>query len=117
MSEPSYRQAGGTGLGEEVEGYLLWQATIAEAERRAREFVRPLEWTTTAQRIEIEQRYVTDRLDRAREDLERIANRCVSLRGEYERRYRTLRLRCVGWTVAASACCAATGALTLLWPH
>ncbi|MER5699896.1 hypothetical protein ABT255_31455 [Streptomyces mirabilis] len=76
-------------LGNQVEGYLLWQATITVAEQRAREFVQPMEWLTTAQRTEIEQQYVSDSLHHAQKDLERISARCLSLRGEYERRYRS----------------------------
>ncbi|MFI9547649.1 cytochrome C oxidase subunit I [Streptomyces sp. NPDC052016] len=116
MSDPSHREATNVDLGNEVEGYLLWQAKIMEAERRAREFVAPMEWTTTAQREEIEQRYVADSLTRARGDLEKVAARCVSLRGEYERRYRTLRLRCVAWTLATNAGFVAVAAsFVLLW--
>ncbi|MFI7498552.1 cytochrome C oxidase subunit I [Streptomyces sp. NPDC049687] len=103
MSDMPGRTTAGAGLGNEVEGYLLWQATISVAEERAAEFVRPMDWLTTSQRAEIEQRYVADSLQRARQDLERIAARCRSLRGEYERRYRTLRLRCVGWVLASCA--------------
>ena len=102
------------GLADEAEGYLLWQARIAEAERRADEFLRPLEWLTTAQRTEIEQRYVADSLRRARQDLERIAARCVSLRAEYEHRYQKLRRRCVGLTVAFCAGCTMAAALLLI---
>ncbi|MGW7240470.1 cytochrome C oxidase subunit I [Streptomyces sp. NPDC054804] len=87
-------------LANEVEGYLLWQARIAEAEQRAREFTGHLDWLTTSQRDEVERHYVEDSLKRARQDLERIAARCVSLRGEYERRYRGLRARCAGWALA-----------------
>ncbi|MFE4966479.1 cytochrome C oxidase subunit I [Streptomyces sp. NPDC056660] len=87
-------------LANEVEGYLLWQARIAEAEQRAREFTGRLDWLTTTQRDEVERHYVEDSLKRARQDLERIAARCVSLRGEYERRYRGLRARCAGWALA-----------------
>jgi hypothetical protein len=87
-------------LSNEVEGYLLWHARITEAEQRAHEFVRPMEWLTTAQRTEIEQRYVTESLRHARKDLERIAARCVSLRAEYEHRYQELWRRCVGWALA-----------------
>ncbi|MFG3012404.1 cytochrome C oxidase subunit I [Streptomyces cinerochromogenes] len=94
--------AGGD-LGNEVEGYLLWQARIAEAERRAREFTGPLDWMTTAQREQIEQHYVADSLQRAKADLERIAARCVSLRAEYEQRYQELRRRCLGVTLAVCA--------------
>jgi hypothetical protein len=101
-------------LGNEVEGYLLWQATIAEATRRAQAFVRPMEWLTTAQRTEIEQHYIADSLTQARKDLERIAARCLSLRAEYEGRYRELRRRCVGWTLAVCVCFTTVAALLLM---
>lgn len=104
-------QAGG--LGDQVEGYLLWQATIAVAEQRAQAFVEPMEWLTTSQRADVEQRYVADSLHHARRDLERIAARCRSLRGEYEARYRELRRRCVGWAVAVGACLASVTAAAL----
>lgn len=103
MGEMSRQDAVGARLGNEAEGYLLWQATIAVAEERAREFVRPMDWLTTSQRVEIERHYVTDSLQRARQDLERIAARCVSLRGEYELRYRKLRLRCMAGALALCA--------------
>ncbi|MGM0350683.1 cytochrome C oxidase subunit I [Streptomyces sp. Adlamb9] len=115
MSDPSLRQGATEGeLSNEVEGYLLWQARIAEAEQRAQEFVRPMDWLTTAQRAEIEQSYVEDALRRARKDLERIAARCTSLRAEYENRYRELRRRCVGWTLGVCAGLAAAVTLLLL---
>ncbi|MEU4878329.1 cytochrome C oxidase subunit I [Streptomyces sp. NPDC021608] len=101
------------GLGDQVEGYLLWQATIAVAEERARTFVEPMDWLTTSQRADVEQRYIADSLHHARRDLERIAARCRSLRGEYESRYRELRRRCVGWAVAAGACLASVTAAAL----
>ncbi|MEU8466406.1 cytochrome C oxidase subunit I [Streptomyces sp. NPDC029006] len=108
------KQGAGTGgdLGNEVEGYLLWQARVAEAEQRAREFTGSLDWLTTAQREEIERRYAADSLRRARADLERIAARCVSLRAEYEQRYRELRRRCLAMTLAV--CAALTTVATLL---
>ncbi|MFF5187510.1 cytochrome C oxidase subunit I [Streptomyces sp. NPDC000345] len=104
MSDLTGKGTAGAGVGDEAEGFLLWQARIAVAEERAREFVRPIEWLTTSQRADIEQRYVAESLQRAREDLERVAARCRSLRGEYEQRYRTLRLRCFGWVLAAGTC-------------
>ncbi|MFI0810693.1 cytochrome C oxidase subunit I [Streptomyces echinatus] len=113
MSGPQRQGAGPDGdLGNEVEGYLLWQARVAEAERRAREFSGTLDWLTTAQREEIERRYTADSLRRARADLERIAARCVSLRAEYEHRYQVLRRRCVG--VALAVCAGFTTLATLL---
>ncbi|MFF7354930.1 MULTISPECIES: hypothetical protein [Streptomyces] len=108
------RQDSDGALANEVEGYLLWQARIAEAERRAREFAGPLEWLTTGQREEIERRYVADSLQRARADLERIAARCASLRAEYEQRYQELRRRCVGVALAVCAGCTAVAALLLV---
>ncbi|MER7983958.1 cytochrome C oxidase subunit I [Streptomyces sp. NPDC095817] len=89
-------------LGNEIEGYLLWQATVAEAEQRARDFTLPMEWLTTSQRADIEQRYTAESLRCARADLERIAARCRSLRAEYETRYQLLRRRCVVWTLTLS---------------
>ncbi|MFD7997553.1 cytochrome C oxidase subunit I [Streptomyces mexicanus] len=90
-------------LANQVEGYLLWQARVAEAEERARAFTEPLHWLTGAQREEIEQHYVRDCLVRARADLQRVADRCRALRGEYEERYRHLRARCVACAVAGIA--------------
>ncbi|MEU6282794.1 cytochrome C oxidase subunit I [Streptomyces sp. NPDC047028] len=109
----SRQRAEGVRLGNEVEGYLLWQATVAVAEQRAREFVTPLDWLTTAQRTEVEQAYVADSLRRAQQDLERIAARCRSLRGEYEERYRTLRARCLAGTLAVGACLVAVAAASV----
>ncbi|MFF4755676.1 cytochrome C oxidase subunit I [Streptomyces sp. NPDC002514] len=110
MSELAPRGTDGE-LSNQVEGYLLWQARIAEAERRAREFVRPMDWLTTAQRAQIEQRHVSDSLQRARQDLERVAARCASLRAEYESRYRRLRRRCLGLTLTVCAALATLAAL------
>ncbi|MFG2452858.1 cytochrome C oxidase subunit I [Streptomyces sp. NPDC048512] len=96
-------------LGNEVEGFLLWQATVTEAEQRARDFTVAMDWLTTSQRADIEQRYISESLQRARTDIERIAARCLSLRAEYENRYQSLRKRCVAWTltltVGAMAVC------------
>ncbi|MFF1446296.1 cytochrome C oxidase subunit I [Streptomyces sp. NPDC058295] len=90
-------------LGNTVEGYLLWQARIAEAEQRAQDFVQPMQWLTTSQRTEIECHYVADSLRRARRDLERLAARSLSLRAEYEHRYRQLQRRCLGLTLTVCA--------------
>ncbi|MFE9607609.1 cytochrome C oxidase subunit I [Streptomyces sp. NPDC006012] len=110
MSELARQDTDGE-LANQVEGYLLWQARIAEAERRAQEFVRPMDWLTTSQRAQVEQRHVSDSLQRAQQDLERIAARCASLRAEYESRYRLLRRRCLGLTLAVCAALATLAAL------
>ncbi|MEU6476452.1 cytochrome C oxidase subunit I [Streptomyces sp. NPDC047017] len=95
----------------QVEGYLLWQARVAEAEERARAFTAPLHWLTTAQREEIEEHYARDCLARARADLQRVADRCRALRGEYEARYRRLRARCLALVIAGIAVAAAAALL------
>lgn len=100
-------------LGNTVEGYLLWQARVAEAERRAQEFVQPMEWLTTSQRAEIEGHYVADSLRRARRDLERLAARSLSLRAEYEHRYQQLRRRCMGLALTVGAAFLTTVATVL----
>lgn len=113
---PDGKPVGSAEVVNQVEGYLLWQARVAEAERRARAFTEPMQWLTTAQREEIEEHYVRDCLLRARADLQRVADRCRALRGEYEERYRQLRARCLAFVLAALAVLAAAGALTLARP-
>ncbi|GGX96935.1 cytochrome C oxidase subunit I [Streptomyces anandii] len=107
------RPAGAADVVNQVEGYLLWQARVAEAEERARAFTEPMEWLTGAQREEIEEHYTRDCLLRARSDLQRVADRCRALRGEYEERYRRLRARCFACVLAALALLAATAVATL----
>ncbi|MFB7502802.1 cytochrome C oxidase subunit I [Streptomyces broussonetiae] len=113
MSGPPRQEADNT-LADEAAGYLLWQARVAEAERRAREFTGPLDWLTSAQREEIERRHISDGLARARADLERIAARCASLRAEYEHRYRELKRRCLAVTLVVCAGCTAVATLLFL---
>ncbi|MFF7140817.1 MULTISPECIES: cytochrome C oxidase subunit I [Streptomyces] len=101
------------GMVNEVEGYLLCRARIAEARQRARAFTEPLEWLTTAQREHIEEHYVRVCLVHAREDLQRVADRCRELRAEYEDRYLRLRARCVAWSIAGVAGAAAMAMITV----
>ncbi|MFF4864295.1 cytochrome C oxidase subunit I [Streptomyces sp. NPDC001231] len=110
---PDGQPAGPAGLVEQVEGYLLWQARVAEAEQRARAFTEPMQWLTTAQREEIEEHYVSDCLLRARTDLQRITERCRALRGEYEERYRQLRARCFAFVLTVLAVFAGAAVLAL----
>ncbi|MFE7211063.1 cytochrome C oxidase subunit I [Streptomyces sp. NPDC001698] len=113
MTDAAKRPDGPAGLVEQVEGYLLWQARVAEAEERARSFTEPMQWLTTAQREEIEEHYVSDCLLRARADLQRVAERCRALRGEYEERYRQLRTRCFAFVLTALAVLAGSAVLAL----
>lgn len=96
----------------QMEGYLLWNAEIEEARRLARRFTDELPWLTTAQREDVERVYAADRAEASRVMLVRIAARATELRGEYSRRYRRLRARCV----AAVVVCVGTagGACTVV---
>lgn len=97
----------------QLEGYLLWNAEVADARHRARELCEQLPWLTTAQREDVERVYAADRLAASRATLTRIAERSVSLRAEYTARYEQLRRRCVATAVlgvtaaAGSLVCAA----------
>lgn len=97
----------------QMEGYLLWNAEIEEARRLARRFTGELPWLTTAQREDVERVYAADRAEASRVMLVRICARATELRGEYSRRYRTLRARCVAAVVvclgtAGGACALVT---------
>ncbi|MEU1488404.1 hypothetical protein [Streptomyces sp. NPDC005752] len=83
----------------QVEGYLLWNAEVDEARRRARSFTDALPWLTSAQREDVERVYVADRVEACRDTLTRIAGRAMELRGEYSARYDRLRARCVALSV------------------
>lgn len=79
----------------QLEGYLLWNAEVAEAHRQARSFADRLPWLTVAQREEVERAYAADRMALSRSVLTRIADRAAELRREYGERYRQLKVRCV----------------------
>ncbi|MFI5757255.1 hypothetical protein [Streptomyces sp. NPDC051569] len=99
----------------QLEGYLLWSAEIGEARSRAVRFTEQLPWLTTAQREDVERVYAADRMSASRATLVRVSDRAAELRGEYARRYRQLRTRCVAATVVAVGAASGTcTALTLL---
>ncbi|MFF1835446.1 hypothetical protein ACFVXE_14745 [Streptomyces sp. NPDC058231] len=99
----------------QMEGYLLWNAEVEEARRRAARFTVELPWLTTAQREDVERVYTTDRVAASRAMLARIAARATELRGEYDARYRRLRARCVATAVVTAGAVGGTcTALTLL---
>ncbi|MBT2510393.1 hypothetical protein J7I98_31985 [Streptomyces sp. ISL-98] len=94
----------------QLEGYLLWNAELEDARRRAGCFTDQLPWLTTAQREDVERVYMAERLAASQAMLVRISARATALRGEYTRRYRRLRKRCV--TTAVVAVGAVTGVCT-----
>ncbi|MEW1910426.1 hypothetical protein AB0442_18545 [Kitasatospora sp. NPDC085895] len=99
-----------TGL-RQLEGYLLWQAEIATAQRDAAAFTELFPWLSTGQREEVAQAYVQKRLQVSRQAVTHIAQRCRELRSEYEDRYRRLRLGLVALLPFATALGAAAAAV------
>jgi hypothetical protein len=80
---------------EQMADYLLWNAEVEEARRRADTFVSRLPWLTTSQRDDVERVYVADRVTASRTMLQRNCDRAAELRGEYGERYQVLKRRCV----------------------
>lgn len=97
-----------------LEGYLLWQAEIAGARRAATAFADQLPWLTTAQREALERAYVQEQLHSSQRTIAHIARRCRTIRGEYEARYRRLRLRAAALCLGAIALAAAASALVTI---
>ncbi|GGO90210.1 hypothetical protein [Wenjunlia tyrosinilytica] len=84
----------------QLEGYLLCQTEIANARAEAEAFARRLPWLTTSQHEEVVALYSRERVELSRRVLRGVADRCRSLRGEYEARYAQLRARLLCVTVA-----------------
>ncbi|MEI7030471.1 hypothetical protein [Streptomyces pratensis] len=99
----------------QLEGFLLWNAEVQGARRRARRLTEQLPWLTTAQRDDLERVYVADRVAASRESLVRIRHRADELREEYTRRYARLRARCVAVTAGALGAAAGFCALLVLY--
>ena len=74
-----------------LEGYLLWQAEVATAQRDAAAFTDLLPWLTTGQREEVARAFAQERLRLSRLAVTHVAQRCRDLRSEYEERYRRLK--------------------------
>ncbi|UNM16560.1 hypothetical protein J4032_16815 [Streptomyces formicae] len=88
----------------QLDGYLYWQAELAEARREAMAFCDKLSWLTTGERRDLEEEYARARVDMAKAATRRIADRCTELRAEYEARYQRLRQRTVAVTLGAASC-------------
>ncbi|MGW4892047.1 cytochrome C oxidase subunit I [Kitasatospora sp. NPDC004240] len=99
-----------------LEGYLLWQAEVLGAERAAVAFADRLPWLTTAQREVVEQAYAQERLLESRQTVTHIARRCRTIRGEYEERYRQLKMRAVALVLGCFTLAAAASVLLAVRP-
>ncbi|GAA2508866.1 hypothetical protein GCM10010406_51670 [Streptomyces thermolineatus] len=105
------RQEASDGINQ-LEGYLLLEAERSSARHDAEEFAARMPWLTGGQREEIVRLYTEDRRRLTRQTLERIADRATELRGEYNDRYRQLRL--ATWCTAAAVIPALTTVFVLL---
>jgi hypothetical protein len=92
-----------------LEGYLLAQAETSAARTEAEAFARRMPWLTEAQHQELVRLYAEDRIALTRRMLQRVADRCGELRGEYSARYEQLRRRlvcvCLAVLLVASGLC------------
>ncbi|WP_262009089.1 hypothetical protein [Streptomyces sp. FIT100] len=88
----------------QLDGYLYWQAELAEARREATAFCDRLSWLTTGERRDLEEEYARARVDMAKAATRRIAGRCIELRAEYEARYQRLRRRTLALTLGTVSC-------------
>ncbi|MCC9311484.1 hypothetical protein LN042_31220 [Kitasatospora sp. RB6PN24] len=95
----------------QLEGYLLWQAEIAEAQRAAAAFTGRLPWLTTGQREEVAEAYVQAHLRLSRQAVAHIVKRIRQVRSEYEERYHRLKIRIAAVVLATLALAAAVLAL------
>jgi len=98
----------------QVEGFLMWHAEVAQAQRDARAFTEKLPWLTTAQREEVERVYVDDRTAASRVMFQRICDRAVELRAEYAGNYVRMKARCVAAAATVTGVVVGSDVLVLL---
>ncbi|MBT2365673.1 hypothetical protein J7E88_10160 [Streptomyces sp. ISL-10] len=84
-----------------LEGYLLAQSRLTQAQEHADEFADLMPWLTTSQREEVVRLYTQDHIAVSRRALEFVSARAAELRVEYTARYETLRRRLLCRSVAA----------------
>lgn len=100
---------------ERMAGYLLWNAELAEARRRAAAFTSNLPWLTTPQREDVERVYVADRVAASRAMLQQNLDRAAELRCEYGERYEYLKRRCVAAVLGCVAAAVGLAAAAVLF--
>ncbi len=100
-----------------LEGHLIWQAEIHNAQTEAEALADRMPWLTYTQRDELVHLYTDARLDVSGSVLLRIAGRSHELRAEYTARYEQLRRRllcaCVAITLGTVALCGCVVLLTV----
>ncbi|MFF8841157.1 hypothetical protein ACF08N_00260 [Streptomyces sp. NPDC015127] len=98
VRNPEAEAAGGIAA---LEGYLLAQSRLQEAQREAEAFADRMPWLTTGQREEVVRLYAEDRVALSRRVLVALVARAAELRQEYTNRYDELRQRLLRRGVAA----------------
>ncbi|WTW92142.1 GA module-containing protein [Streptomycetaceae bacterium NBC_01309] len=86
-----------------LDGYLYWQGQLSAARQHAEQTADQLPWLTTAQHEDLVRVLSSAYTDLARTTVLQITDRAADLRGEYEDRYRALRVRLtVGFAVSTA---------------
>ncbi|MGW7317243.1 hypothetical protein [Streptomyces sp. NPDC054854] len=88
-----------------IEGYLMSQAALKEAQDHGAAFAVALTWLGPAERDEISRRFAQHHLDLRKEMLAETVARAEQLRAEYSHRYALLRRRTTGLSLAALGIC------------
>lgn len=113
--QPDHREVA-AGINE-VEGYLLARTEADNARIEAEAFADCLPWLLTAQRDDVVQRYTEARIASSLAQMRHISARCEELRGEYSRRYQSLRMRLLGAHLLVLSFAGAAVLIVLLHQH
>lgn len=94
-----------------LEGYLVSQAALHEADRAGQAFARELTWLGPQEQQEIATRFAQHHLLLRKQALHAVVGRAEELHGDHSRRYSALRIRIVGICVTVCALCCAAAVL------
>ncbi|MEU6894750.1 hypothetical protein ABZ934_23630 [Streptomyces sp. NPDC046557] len=94
-----------------LEGYLMSQAALHEADEAGESFAQALSWLGPDEQHVIAERFAQHHLRLKRQILTAVVTRAEELKAEYSLRYAVLRRRLVGLTIAAFAFLATVVAL------
>lgn len=84
-----------------IEGYLMSQAALREAQEEGQAFARALTWLGPGEQDDISQRFAQHHLRLRRDILTATVARAEELKAEYTHRYAQLRRRVAGLVVTA----------------
>ncbi|MET9324270.1 hypothetical protein ABZX75_29520 [Streptomyces sp. NPDC003038] len=97
-----------------LEGYLMSQAALHEADHEGQAFASGLSWLGSHEQQEIAARFAEHHLRLRKQILRAVVGRAEELQAEYSHRYAALRQRVVGICVMVCAVCCAAAILLAL---